>query len=374
MEVECEFKMANWYSGQRQNIVYCGEIISIVRPGASVTIFKGIHQEGKTNRDVEYLSFIFKKVEQFPRGIENFFPSLTCFILGYCGLKEISRRDLLGLENLQSLFLHGNQLKALPDDLFENMTNLEQIAFYNNEITRMSSKLFEPLNKEKLILANFKNNPSIDYRFDADDGNTSLDVLLEKIDQSCELFEERSTDKKIREKYEFLMKNCEKLYVNGSFSDYTINVRGEELKVHKFVLSAQSSVFKAMFMNEDAEEVGIKYFNNVTNEDFKEFFHFFYSGKIENTENATQLFGLAVKFDVPQLKLDCEDIIVSSLQESNMIEIYNIGRTMNSDKLKREAFEFIQEILNDVTDNMLDEHEMLNDLVDLKRRMKRFKK
>ena len=129
-----------------------------------------------------------------------------------------------------------------------------------------------------------------------------------------------------------------------------------------------------MFTNEDAEEVGIKYFNNVTNEAFKEFLHFFYSGDIKNKENATQLLELAVKFDVPQLKLDCEDIIVNSLQESNMIEIYNLGRTNNSDKLKREAFKIIQEILPEVTDNMLDEHEMLNDLVAVKRSMKRFKK
>ena len=169
------------------------------------------------------------------------------------------------------------------------------------------------------------------------------------------------------------MKSCEELYVNGSFSDYTIKVRGEVLRVHKFVLSAQSSVFKAMFLNEDTEEVGIKYFNNVTNEAFKEFLHFFYSGDIKNKENATQLLELAVKFDVPELKLDCEDIIVSSLQESNMIEIYNLGCTHNSYKLKREAFKTIQEILPEVTDDMLDEHEMLNDLVDLKRRMKRFK-
>ena len=371
MEVECNFKRVNWCSGQRKIEVYTGSVTSIKNPGTSVSILKGVHEEGKTNPDVEGLSFIGKKVEQFPRGIRSFLPFLTRLHIADCGLKEISRRDLLGLENLKILILNQNKLKALPDNLFKSMPDLEQIAFSNNEITRMSSKLFEPLNKEKLNFANFKNNPSIDYCYKSDDGDTSLDVLMKKIDESCE-----SPDGEIRadKKYHLLIKNCEELYFNGSFSDFTINVRGEELKVHKFVLSVQSSVFKAMFTNEDAEEVGIKYFNNVTNEAFKEFLHFFYSGKIKNEENATQLFELAAKFDVPLLILDCEDIIVSSLQESNMIEIYNLGCTHNSDKMKREAFAIIQEILPDVTDDMLDEHEILNDLVTVKRRMKRFKK
>ena len=370
MEVECKYKLANWFKGQRKIEVYTGIGNSIVKPGRLMPVFKGIHQEGKTNRDVEGLSFIGKKVEQFPRGIGDFFPVLTFLEIKNCGLKNISRRDLFGLENLRSLYVHQNKLKTLLDDLFQNMPNLERIQFSNNEITTMSSKLFEPLNKEILNFADFEGNPSIDYRFDSDNGDTSLDVLLKKIDESCKLPAERRAEKK----YESLMKSCEELYVNGSFSDYTINVRGEELKVHKFILSAQSSVFKAVFMNENAEEVGIKHFNNVTNEDFKEFLYFFYSGDIENEDNATQLFELAVEFDVPELKLDCEDIIVSSLKESNMIEIYNLGRMHNSVKLKREAFEIIQEIHPEVTDHMLEEHEMLNDLVDLKRRMEEFKK
>ena len=373
MEVECYFEVVDWYAEQRKIASYTGSATSIKNPGTSVSVFKGIHQKGKTNRDVKVVKFIGQKVEQFPRGIQNFFPCLTRLLIASCGLKKISSRDLLGLENLRSLYLHGNQLKALPDDLFQNMTNLEQIAFSNNEITRMSSKLFKPLNKKILNLANFKNNPSIDYCFDSED-DTSLDVLMKKIDESCELSEERRADKKYREKHESLMKNCEGLYNSGLFSDYTINVRGEELKVHKFVLSAQSSVFKAVFTNEDAEELGLTHLDNVTNEAFKEFLHYFYSGDIKNEDNATQLLELAVKFDVPELKLDSEDIIVSSLQESNMIEIYNLGRMRNSDKLKREAFESIQKILPEVADDMLDEHEILNDLVAVKRRMKRFKK
>ena len=374
MEVECEFKLADWGYGQRSTDIYYGRATSIENPGALVSHFKEIHQEGKTKRDVKAMTFIGKKVEQFPRGIQNFFPFLISLEINNCGLETISSRDLLGLENLRSLYLHGNQLKTLPDDLFQNMTKLEEIYFCFNEITTMSSKLFEPLNKEILNLADFKGNPSIDYCFDSNDDNTSLEVLLKKIDESCELFEDGRADKKYLDKHKSLMKNCEELYTNGLFSDFTINLRREELKVHKFVLSAQSSVFKAMFMNEAEKEVGLKHLDNVSDEAFKEFLHFFYSGKIENKENSTQLFELAVEFDVPELKLDCEDIIVSSLQESNMIEIYNLGRMRNSDKLKREAFEIIQEILPEVTDDMLDEHKMLNDLVAVKRCMKEFKK
>ena len=219
MEVECNFKRVDWYSGQRRIAAYTGFATSIKNPGASVSVFKGVHQEGKTNRDVEGLSFVDKKVEEFPRGVRSFFPFLTCLHIEECGLKEISRRDLFGLENLKILLLDKNKLKALPDDLFQNMFNLEGIQFSNNDITRMSSKLFKPLNQEKLILADFKCNPSIDYCFKPADEDTSLKVLLKNIDEKCELPEGKRADKK----YKFLMKSCEELYVNRSFSDYTQN-------------------------------------------------------------------------------------------------------------------------------------------------------
>ena len=212
MEVKCNFEIGEL--GECKAAYYTGFVSSIKNPGTSVSVFKGIHQESKTNRDVEGLSFFGKKVEQFPRGIQNFFPILTCLQIADCGLKKIARRDLLGLENLKFLFLNQNKLKALPDNLFKNMSKLEELDFSGNKITRMSSNLFKPLNKEILNLADFRGIPSIDYRYKSDDGETSLDVLLRKIDESCELSEERSTDKKYREKYHLLMKSSEELYVN----------------------------------------------------------------------------------------------------------------------------------------------------------------
>ena len=364
MQAKSEFKIVDWVRTPRYTCVVTD--ISIKKPKTLISTFKGVHQVGESDGDVEGLWILQTKVFFFPRGLHSNFPNLKNLTINDCGLQEISKRDINGLNDLVSLSLRNNKLKSLPDNLFTNTPKLIYINLSGNKINEMSTKLFEPLTKENLVFANFKDNPSIDYCFDADSQNTTLEALIRKIDEGCK----PPANEKGQRKFAALLSNLEELFNSGSFSDFTIKVRGNEYKVHKNILAAQSSVFKGMFTGEREEE-GVKVLKNVKNvsdEAFKEFLRFFYTSEVKSEENALQLFELAIEFDVAELKLECEDIIISCLDESNVLEVYNLGRLQGSEKLKREAFGLIKVMLSDVTDGMLDEQAMINDLVTAKLR------
>ena len=374
MEAESEFKTVDWVENPRYTCVVTD--ISIQKPNTLISSFKGEHEEDKSDRDVEGLWFYYTKVAFFPRGLHSNFPRLTNVSINDCRLEEITKCDLRGLNDLISLSLRDNNLKSLPDDLFINTPQLICINFGGNNIIEMSRNLFEPLKKENLIYANFTDNPSIDYYFDKIDQNTKFEALIKKINEGCK---PPANDKTSR-KFAALLGNLEELFTSGSFSDFTIKVRDIEYKVHKNILAAQSSVFKGMFTGEREEE-GVKVLKNVKNvsdEAFKEFLRFFYTSEVRSEENAMQLFELAIEFDVTELKLECEDIIISSLDESKVLEAYNLGRLQGSEKLKREAFDVIKDMLPDLTDAMIGKHAMINELVatklkfdELQRKMKK---
>lgn len=138
---------------------------SITEPRTEIKTIKGKHLPGKTNADVQFLCFQNADVNYLPRGLNLIFPNLISLEIYNCGLKEISRKDLIGLRQLRSLSVHKNELTSLPYDLFVDKPNLKKIFFKDNKIEFMSSKLLEPIIKNDLEFVDFLNNPRIDEFF-----------------------------------------------------------------------------------------------------------------------------------------------------------------------------------------------------------------
>src|SRR5690349_12154836 len=60
----------------------------------------GTHAEGKSNKDVEAISFTNLPVGSFPRLQSCFFPNLKAVTVNNCGLEKITKKDLNGLTNM----------------------------------------------------------------------------------------------------------------------------------------------------------------------------------------------------------------------------------------------------------------------------------
>ena len=369
MELECQYSNGFW--SNRPNYTCHVAKASIIEPGTRISTFKGIHASGKTNTDVESLSISGTRVEYFPRGLSTIFPRLTHVRINCCGLKEISRKDFEGLNNIEYLSLSNNDLKSLPNDLFVETPKLQRIYLDNNKIQRLSSKIFDPLDLKNLktFFLSENNSSKVDFQ---QGGQTTLEAIMKEIDAKFlppieeALIEPREPPTKPENRF----KKCEEYYASGKLSDFTIKVRDKEYKVHKIVLAVQSSVFESMFNENDGDDVKVFEKIKIMSDDaFEDFLRYFYFGTIRSEDNATELFGLAVEFGVATLKFECEEIILRNLNELISLEVFNIAHLHGSEVLKKAAFALIKKSLPEISDNLINTPEVVNNLANAKRHL-----
>lgn len=166
---------------------------TILEPGTAVQ-FMGIHENGKKDHDVNSIFFQSSHVKFLPREIGLVFFNMRFLKVSGCGLKQITRRDLNGLEKLEHLNLSNNKLTFLPKDLFEGMNSLTQLNFYGNKITSLNSKILEPLNKENLYLVDFLKNGILDCCYRKRDPHSTMERLIKTIDDLCTPPKEREIE------------------------------------------------------------------------------------------------------------------------------------------------------------------------------------
>lgn len=321
------------------------------------------NEQNENNAKVQVLKVSEVKLDEFSKFLLETFPSMTSLQINDCGIDKISREDLIGFGNIEELDMSFNKLKTLPDDLFADMPKLRWIKFASNKIDTLSSKLLEPI---ALILesADFRNNSKLNHYYFHTDRTNSLTRLMEAMDTQC-----LQPAVQFIDQADSRFKKFEDFMTSGKYSDFIIKVRGKEFKVHKSILAAQSAVFDTMFSSDT--EAGANILQNIktfSESSFSDFLRFFYTGSIKTEENATELFELAAKFDVPVLKAKCEQIILKNLHESNAPEVFNLGH-LHSQFLKQGAFAKVKEAFAEIDDHLYNEVELVNEIIGTKRRL-----
>uniref|UniRef100_A0AC35FD81 BTB domain-containing protein n=1 Tax=Panagrolaimus sp. PS1159 TaxID=55785 RepID=A0AC35FD81_9BILA len=120
--------------------------------------------------------------------------------------------------------------------------------------------------------------------------------------------------------------------------DLTIIAEEQELKVHKWVISAKSPVFKAE-LNSGMKEA-IENTINITDFSFecvKIAMEFFYERNITqlvNERNASQLLHFADKYDIKLMHSGLQTLLIKELSALNVCHFANISLTSNADELK----------------------------------------
>lgn len=193
----------------------------------SAETFEGVHEENRSNDDVEVLKIsdstieklpenlgdIFKNVEnlwiwnnknlreismesmkKFPNlleihafdiGIEKIERNLFSFNknlkeikLGY-KIKEIESGALDSLSELSKFEVGGNQIENIPGDLFKFNKKLKFIDFFNNKTKFIGPDLLDGLNE--LIWVDFQHNPTINIVYHKEDGQEKLNEMKREI-------------------------------------------------------------------------------------------------------------------------------------------------------------------------------------------------
>lgn len=158
MEIDCEFRdndlidYSLWYT--------CFvTTASITKKNSTINKFNGVHEAGKSNKDVKGIHFCGKEIEYLPKGLHKIFPNLIALTVHSCyQLKELSKSDFSGLENLEKITVQYTSISSLPSNLFVKMKKLKRISFSNNEIEFLSSELLQPIINNGLECVDFAHN------------------------------------------------------------------------------------------------------------------------------------------------------------------------------------------------------------------------
>jgi Leucine-rich repeat (LRR) protein len=341
---------------------------SIKEPNTKITAFDGIHEPGKSNKDVEDVWFHDTVVEYFPRGLEIIFPNLNKLNIINCGLKTISQDDLRGLENLTVLSFIRNQLKSLPSNLLAKMRNLKRINFRDNKLESINSKLFKPIMNNGLTYVEFRNNTNINAFYDPENSGSvaSLEELIGIIVTKCEQQIEKNPRSKFMDEF---MRGFENLWISGRLSDFVIKVGSKEFPVHRNVLSVQSSVFAEIFeKDEQTKEMIIQ---DLSAEVVEDFLRFLYTGELSDDVNAMDLFAISAKLNVEHLQTIYVDMMIESLVQTNAEKFFDLAHKYKSEKLKMSAFEEIRKIFPDkkLPDSLMNDPEKVKKLLEAKRNL-----
>ncbi|KAH9389955.1 hypothetical protein TYRP_007504, partial [Tyrophagus putrescentiae] len=138
--------------------------------------------------------------------------------------------------------------------------------------------------------------------------------------------------------------NQKALFESGKHSDVTIVVGKTKIPAHKSILCAHSPVFDAMFSNKNTIEAQTSVVNisDVSADVMKDFLLFIYSGIKPKSDRLTvYLLEAANKYQVLDLKIMCENHLISILCIKNVVDFFYLADMYNASNLKENCLKFI---------------------------------
>ncbi len=136
------------------------------------------------------------------------------------------------------------------------------------------------------------------------------------------------------------------LFDNMQFSDVNFNVGGRELPAHKNILAARSTYFAAMFQHpmeeQSTNQVKIE---DIDPEVFDQLLRFIYTGCVPLDKLETMAAGLLIaadKYSMDELKMKCENYLLSQMSPDNCIILLLHGDLQNPSECMKKAAKFFR--------------------------------
>jgi len=157
MEVPCIFRSVI-YEETGESFCLCAARKKTIPDDKELT-FKGTHEAGKNNQNVNAIAFFDCQISKVPQGLTKTFPNLIDFVISNSNLKNIINADLEEYKNIKRFVFKETELEYLPGNLFHGFENMETISFNFNKLKFIEPNLFDGLSKLKH--ANFHRNTCI---------------------------------------------------------------------------------------------------------------------------------------------------------------------------------------------------------------------
>ncbi|XP_033212198.1 protein roadkill-like [Belonocnema kinseyi] len=133
-------------------------------------------------------------------------------------------------------------------------------------------------------------------------------------------------------------KQFEALLNNQKYSDIDIQIGDKTYHAHKLILGTRSPVFDRMFSHNMAETIsGVVKIEDTEPEIFYQVLRFIYTNEFETKKNdlILKIWIVADKYDIDDLKFECENILGSSLTHKTFKRTVTFADNRNMERLKR---------------------------------------
>ncbi|CAO1391626.1 unnamed protein product [Diamesa hyperborea] len=130
-----------------------------------VTQIEGIHMDGKTDADVEFIQAFDSVLVKIPEIIFKKFNKLNRFDFQNVQLTTLEEFTFQWGTKLKHINLNSNRIRNIPDRAFHNCENLEQIFIQSNNITSIDLNAFGGLTS-KLTILNLNNNKITEIQYE----------------------------------------------------------------------------------------------------------------------------------------------------------------------------------------------------------------
>jgi len=140
-----------------------------------------------------------------------------------------------------------------------------------------------------------------------------------------------------------LVTDMERLLETSTLTDVTIKCENKILECHKAILSARSSVFRAMFQHDMRESKNNEII--IPDLDFttvKDMVKFIYSGRlVDIAEKSDLLLSAADKYDIKDLKEMCCQCLSANLNVDQIVDVLVLSDLHKATELKNTAIQFL---------------------------------
>lgn len=147
-----------------------------------------------------------------------------------------------------------------------------------------------------------------------------------------------------------MCQDYKKVLLDGHNHDLTLKVGNKELRAHQDILRARSRVFESMLHHDMKEKnSGVIDIADCDPKSMEQFLLYVYCGKVETLDqnNMLELYYLADKYEMIDLKTECTSFIKNSLSLTNICNVIQLALNHTNSDLLEHATEYF-------TDNVLD--------------------
>ncbi|KAG5669495.1 hypothetical protein PVAND_017382 [Polypedilum vanderplanki] len=189
-EINCDFQ--TW--GMDIGFVYACETTSIpISSDQTVTNITGIHQNGKTDGDVDAF-FIFGNwtLNFVPKGVRNFFPNIKALSIWYSNFDTLHGEEFYEFYKLEYFQIYASNLTTISSTLFLMMPNLQVINFGFTSLERVGHSLFASVDISQLQWVGFLGNKCIN-EVEQNGNQNSIKEIINKLRVQCPYDDEYPT-------------------------------------------------------------------------------------------------------------------------------------------------------------------------------------